>query len=84
MSYLLDSDWVVDWLRGRVPALSLVQELASDALAISVITYGEAFEGIYYGQSRTEIERTFPPLPLWCHRLAHNSSDCSSVRDRPW
>jgi tRNA(fMet)-specific endonuclease VapC len=59
MSYLLDSDWIVDWLKGKAPALSLIQELVAGPLAISVITYGETFEGIYYGQSRTEIERTF-------------------------
>lgn len=59
MTYLLDSDWIIDWLKGRSPAIALVQTLAADPLAISAVTYGEVFEGIYYGQNRREIERTF-------------------------
>ncbi len=59
MTHLLDSDWIIDWLKGRSPAIALVQTLAADPLAISAVTYGEVFEGIYYGQNRREIERTF-------------------------
>lgn len=59
MTHLLDSDWIIDWLKGRSPAIALVQTLAADPLAISAVTYGEGFEGIYYGQNRREIERTF-------------------------
>ena len=39
----------------RRPGDSLVR----DALAISAITYGEVFEGIYYGHNRRQIERVF-------------------------
>lgn len=60
MSYLVDSDWIVDWLKGKAPAVQLLQTLAStDTLALSTITYGEVFEGIYYGQNRAHIERIF-------------------------
>ena len=46
MTHLLDSDWIIDWLKGRSPAIALVQTLAADPLAISAETYGEVFEGI--------------------------------------
>ncbi len=59
MTYLLDSDWVVDWLKGRPPAVALFQKLATHPLTVSTMTYGEVYEGIYYGQDRTQIERSF-------------------------
>jgi len=59
MTYLIDSDWIVDWLKGRAAAQTLFQTLASDPMAISAIVYGEVYEGIYYGQNRTQIEQAF-------------------------
>jgi tRNA(fMet)-specific endonuclease VapC len=59
MSYLVDSDWVADWLKGRPPAIDLLNRLAPDGLAISLISYGELYEGIYYGQSPRRYEQVF-------------------------
>lgn len=49
MKYLVDTDWVADYLKGRAPAVSLLQRLRPDGLAIRVITFGEVYEGIHYG-----------------------------------
>ncbi len=49
MTYLVDSDWVADYLKGRIPAVSLLADLFAEGLAISIITFGEVYEGIYYG-----------------------------------
>jgi predicted nucleic acid-binding protein len=43
--YLLDTDWVVDVLNGQDTAIQTVLELAPSGLAISIITYGELYEG---------------------------------------
>lgn len=59
MIYLLDSDWIVDYLKGKAAAVQLLQSFANDSLTISTITYGEVFEGIYYGQNKAQIERIF-------------------------
>src|SRR6187402_3133952 len=59
MTYLVDTDYVVDWLKGRPDAVQLLSTLRHDGLAISHITYGEVYEGIEYGQNRTAIERGF-------------------------
>jgi tRNA(fMet)-specific endonuclease VapC len=59
MSYLVDSDWVADWLKGRPSAIELLNTLSQDGLAISLITYGEIYEGIFYGQDRQRYERVF-------------------------
>ncbi len=50
MNYLVDSDWVADYLKGRSEALDFLRSLGADRLAISLITFGEIYEGIYYGQ----------------------------------
>lgn len=51
MKYLVDSDWVVDWLAGKSQAVQLLSTLGREGLAISLITYGEIYEGIYYGKN---------------------------------
>jgi predicted nucleic acid-binding protein len=54
MKYLVDSDWVIDYLAGRQQAITLLSSLAIEGLAISLITFGEIYEGIYYGRDFTE------------------------------
>jgi tRNA(fMet)-specific endonuclease VapC len=49
MTYLVDSDWVADYLKGRPRAVELLGSLVVDGLAISIVTYAEVLEGIYYG-----------------------------------
>lgn len=59
MSYLVDSDIVADWLRGRSSAVTLLSELTADGIAISLITYGEIYEGIYFGYDSQRNEQGF-------------------------
>ena len=49
MNYLIDTDWVADYLKGRPRSVQLLDAIADDGLAISIITYGEIHEGIIYG-----------------------------------
>ena len=59
MSYLVDTDWVAEYLKGRDPALSTIPRLADQGFAISIITFGEIYEGIYYGRDAVRHERGF-------------------------
>jgi tRNA(fMet)-specific endonuclease VapC len=43
--YLLDTDWIVDFLKGQETAIKTILELAPSGLALSIITYGELYEG---------------------------------------
>jgi tRNA(fMet)-specific endonuclease VapC len=49
--YLLDTDWIVDVLNGQETAIQTFLELAPAGLAISIITYGELYEGAYYARN---------------------------------
>ncbi len=59
MKYLVDSDWVVDYLAGKQQAISLLSSVWPDGIAISLITLGEIYEGIYYGRDPQRSEAVF-------------------------
>jgi tRNA(fMet)-specific endonuclease VapC len=59
MTYLVDSDWVSSYLNGRPEAVQLLSSLRTAGLAISLITYGEIYEGIYFGRDPQAYERVF-------------------------
>jgi tRNA(fMet)-specific endonuclease VapC len=59
MTYLLDSDWVADYLKRRGPAIELVDPLFPAGLAISIVTHAEVYEGVYYGRDRARYERVY-------------------------
>lgn len=45
MSYLVDTDWLIDAIRGIPAAVDLLAGLRDDGLAVSIVSYGEVFEG---------------------------------------
>lgn len=59
MKHLIDSDYVIDWLLGRQPVVALLIALGQGGLAISLITFGEVYEGIYYGRDPEASESVF-------------------------
>jgi len=59
VSYLVDTDWTADWLKGRAAAVTLLRSLASAGLRISAVTVAEIYEGIYYGRDPANQERAF-------------------------
>ncbi|MGI8477888.1 MAG: type II toxin-antitoxin system VapC family toxin [Thermomicrobiales bacterium] len=50
MSHLIDTDWVIDFLKGEREAEALFQRLLTGGIAISIITYLEVMEGIRRGR----------------------------------
>lgn len=59
MSYLIDTDRVASYLNGRSDAVELLSSLRHDGLAISIITYGEIYDGIYASNDPHGNERAF-------------------------
>lgn len=72
MAYLIDSDWVIDHLANVPEANELLDELAEDRIAISIITYMETYQGLLRSPIvRKEVEPLFntfaeslPVIPL--------------------
>jgi predicted nucleic acid-binding protein len=50
VTYLLDSDRVGDFLKGRDDAGDLFRAIQPMGLSISVITYGEIYDGVMHGR----------------------------------
>ena len=46
MPFLIDTDWVIDYLAGVQTALALLDSRATDGISISVITYMEVYQGV--------------------------------------
>jgi len=51
MTHLIDTDYVVDYLVGKADVISFLDALSETRSAISLITLGEIYEGIYYGRN---------------------------------
>ncbi len=52
---LVDTDYIVDALHGQDSALQTLTDLAPQGLAISLISYGELYEGAYYARQPEEV-----------------------------
>ena len=50
--YLLDTDWVIDILNNQPNAIQALPTLTASGIAVSLVTYGEAFEGAYYARDQ--------------------------------
>ena len=47
ISYLIDTDWVIDFLNGKEETVNKLSSLFDKGLAISVISLSELYEGVY-------------------------------------
>lgn len=68
MKYLVDTDWIADHLEDRPAAVDLLTSLFDEGaqLSISLITYGEIYEGIiYYYRRSDQLEIAFVELLRW-------------------
>ena len=47
MKYLIDTDWVINHLKGENRVVRKLEELAPEGVAMSVISLAEIYEGVY-------------------------------------
>ena len=47
MTYLLDTDWIINLLAGNKDAEEKIQHLDPEEIVISLVTVGEIYEGAY-------------------------------------
>jgi predicted nucleic acid-binding protein len=71
MPYLIDSDIVIDHLADVATATALLEQLSSEGIAVSIITYMEAYQGVlrspHQSSARKHFEAflaTVPVLPF--------------------
>jgi tRNA(fMet)-specific endonuclease VapC len=59
MNYLIDTDQVIEHLKGKRAIVEQINHYAPDGLAISLITYGEIYEGILFGRNPKQHSQGF-------------------------
>ena len=57
MRYLVDSDWVIDYMHGQPATVALYDELSVDGVGMSVVCLGELYEGMLKARDRERQER---------------------------
>ena len=45
--YLLDTDWAINYLRGKTTYVKAIDEFRKEGIAISTISIAELYEGVY-------------------------------------
>src|SRR6266480_1281820 len=84
LGYLLDSTFVIDFLKGEYytyPFLETILGEQKDAdrkgeshlgISISIITYAEVYQGIFYGKDGDKVEKSF--LEFIQYMIVHDIS----------
>lgn len=62
MKYLVDTDRLIGFLLGNAESVEILERLFPSGLAISLVTYGEIYEGVYASTDSKENERSFRRL----------------------
>ena len=57
-SFLIDTDWVIDVLNDIPAAIDVITRLSGSGLGISLVTYGELYQGIHLARDRDAALRT--------------------------
>lgn len=56
MQYLVDSDWVIDYLHGVEPIRTRLGALLPAGVGLSVIALAEVYEGVFWSRDREDDE----------------------------
>jgi tRNA(fMet)-specific endonuclease VapC len=84
MPYLIDSDVVIDHLAAIPAATTLLEHLASEGIAVSIITYMEAYQGVlrspHQTSARKQFEAFLETVPVLPFTLA-GAKSCAQLRE---
>lgn len=50
LQYLVDTDWAIHYLRGKKEIVERLQHLKINGLALSILSFAELYEGVYYSK----------------------------------
>lgn len=57
VSYLIDTDWIIDHLNKKVEVKEKIKELRSEGIALSIISLAELYEGVHYSKDPIESQK---------------------------
>jgi tRNA(fMet)-specific endonuclease VapC len=59
VKYLIDTDWIIDHLKGDERVARRLEELANEGIAVSAISLAEIYEGVYYSRDPVKSQELF-------------------------
>jgi tRNA(fMet)-specific endonuclease VapC len=61
LKFLVDTDWIIKFLRGHQQTVEVSSSLYDEGVTISIISFSEVYEGIYRfeNEKREELEENF-------------------------
>ena len=78
MKYLIDTDWVINHLNGDQETIKMLEEMAPQGLALSIISLAELYEGIYSSSDTIENEKSLQTFLEGVTILEINKEICKS------
>ena len=85
MPYLIDTDGIIDYLSDDDAALVLLENLAGEGIAISIVTYMEVYQGIERSpnpdEARRKVEAVLESVPILPLSL-DVARRCANLRER--
>ena len=76
MRYLVDTDWVIDQLRGKEEVREKLKELRPAGVAVSIISLAELYEGIYSSRDPVKDQKILENLLTQFLTLGIDSEIC--------
>lgn len=55
--YLLDTDWIIQYLHGHPEVVRRVDELRGEGVGLAIVSLAEVYEGVYFSQNPQDSER---------------------------
>lgn len=64
-NYLIDTDWVAHYFKGRPDTVTRLQALRSQGLGISIVTLAELYDGVYGARNPQAKEKVLKKFLEW-------------------
>ncbi len=74
--YLVDTDWVIEYLRGNPAIGRRLKELRETGLSMSIVTLAELYEGVYYSTDPEGNEEGLGKFRGWVTVLGIDTETC--------
>ena len=76
MTYLVDTSWIIEALRGNQEIAQRLRSFREEGLAVSIVSVGELYKGIFRADDQTESERGVNDFLTSTEVLTINSEIC--------
>jgi tRNA(fMet)-specific endonuclease VapC len=63
VSFVVDTDWIIHYLRGRSDIVAKLSSYLTEGIFVSIISLAELYEGVYYSADPADSEAGIKDFP---------------------